>query len=430
VKILVSDYSGHPFQVQLARQLSALGHEVVHVYFAGFQTPKGDLQLRKDDPDGFSIHPVTLEERFDKQSFLKRRTQEINVGKRIGQIIEKYRPDVVLSSNAPLDAQQCILRASRRTGSRFAFWLQDIYSEAIKGILQKRFGLVGHQIGLYYQRKEVKLLQRSNLIVAISDDFTKFLHDHHISTRIVVVENWVPLSAFLPPEKSARRPEAAFRFVYAGTLGYKHDPRMLLLLAKETDAEVHVYSEGPGADYLRQHAALLPNGKLVVADWVPFEDLGRTLANADVLIALIDADASRYSVPSKVLSYLCAGRAVLLSIPDDNQSARIVLREKAGLVTPPGQDREFVEKARWLMANPEACARMGANGRAYAERTFQIERIAEKFEVAFLQEMSSPPPQNRRLLSRHASAPASTAGLVAESAPGGVANPRATSSDP
>jgi colanic acid biosynthesis glycosyl transferase WcaI len=262
VKILVSDYSGHPFQVQLARQLSAMGHEVAHVYFAGFQTPKGDLQPRQDDPSGFSIHPVTLEERFDKQSFLKRRTQEINVGKRIGRIIEEYNPDVVLSSNAPLDAQRSILRASRRTGARFAFWLQDIYSEAIKGILQKKFGFVGRQIGLYYQRMEVRLLRRSNLIVAISDDFTKFLRDHRISERVVVVENWVPLSAFLPPENSAGRPGGAFRFVYAGTLGYKHDLQMLLLLAKETDAEVRVYSEGPGADHLRQQAALLPTGWL------------------------------------------------------------------------------------------------------------------------------------------------------------------------
>jgi colanic acid biosynthesis glycosyl transferase WcaI len=386
VKILVSDYSGHPFQVQLARQLSAMGHEVAHVYFAGFQTPKGDLQPRQDDPSGFSIHPVTLEERFDKQSFLKRRTQEINVGKRIGRIIEEYNPDVVLSSNAPLDAQRSILRASRRTGARFAFWLQDIYSEAIKGILQKKFGFVGRQIGLYYQRMEVRLLRRSNLIVAISDDFTKFLRDHRISERVVVVENWVPLSAFLPPENSAGRPGGAFRFVYAGTLGYKHDLQMLLMLAKETDAEVRVYSEGPGADHLRQQAALLPTGKLVVSDWVPFEDLGRTLASADALVAFIDAAASRYSVPSKVLSYLCAARPVLLSMSPDNQAARIVLREKAGLVTAPGQYDEFVEKARWLMANPEVCAQMGANGRAYAERTFQIERIAEKFESAFLQD--------------------------------------------
>lgn len=386
MKILVSDYAGHPFQIQLARQLGALGHEVAHVYFAGFQTPKGDLQPRKDDPRGFSIRPVTLKENFDKQGFLKRRAQEADVGKRVGKMIREYRPDVVLSANAPLDAQRSILRASRRTGAKFVFWVQDIYSEAIKTILHKKFGFAGRQIARYYQRLEASMLQASDLIVAISDDFSDYLRDHRISTRIVVVENWAPITDFLRPEATAKRSDGRFRFVYAGTLGYKHDPRMLLLLAKDTDAEVHVYSEGPGADYLRQHAGLLPDGKLVVSDWVPFEDLGRTLGKADALVAFIDSDASRYSVPSKVLSYLCVGKPLLLSVPEDNLSARIVLREEAGLVAAPGQHREFVEKARWLMAAPEVCTWMGANGRAYAERAFQIENIALKFEAAFLQQ--------------------------------------------
>jgi colanic acid biosynthesis glycosyl transferase WcaI len=389
LRILVSDYSGHPFQIQLARQLGALGHEVAHVYFAGFQTPKGDLQPRKDDPHGFSIRPVTLTENFDKQGFLKRRAQEVEVGKRIGKIISEYQPDVVLSANAPLDVQRSILRASHRTGAKFVFWVQDIYSEAIKTILSKKFGFLGLQVARHYQRLEAKMLQSSDLIVAISDDFSDYLRNHRISTRITVVENWAPINDFPPPEKIMKRPEGPFRFVYAGTLGYKHDPGMLLLLAKETDAVVHVYSEGPGADYLRQHGALLPEGKLVVSDWVPFEDLPRTLGQADALVAFIDSDASRYSVPSKVLSYLCVGKPLLLSVPEVNLSARIVLREEAGVVVSPGQHREFVEKAQWLMAAPEVCAWMGANGRAYAERAFQIDHIAKKFEAAFLQQEPS-----------------------------------------
>src|SRR5208282_6049250 len=137
MKILVSDYSGHPFQVQLSRELSALGHEVAHVFFAGFQTPKGDLKSRKDDPPGFSIYPINLKEAFDKQGFLKRRAQEIDVGKCIGKLIRAYRPDVVISANAPLDAQRSIFRASGRAGSTFVFWVQDLYSEGIKRILHK-----------------------------------------------------------------------------------------------------------------------------------------------------------------------------------------------------------------------------------------------------------------------------------------------------
>ena len=383
MKILVSDYSGHPFQVQLSRELGALGHEVAHVFFAGFQTPKGDLKSRNDDPPGFSIHPITLNEAFDKQSFLKRRAQEIDVGKRIGKLIRTYEPDVVVSANAPLDAQRQIFRASRQAKSAFVFWVQDLYSEGITRILHKKFGFAGRQIGRHYQRMELKLLRLSDLIVAISAEFKDYIRDRGISTRVDVIENWAPVNDFPPPEERERKTGAPFRFLYAGTLGYKHDPRLLVSLARETDAEVRVYSEGPGADYLREQGAQLPDGKLVVSNWVPFEDLPKTLVDADALLAIIDADAGHYSVPSKVLSYLCVGRPLLLAVPEHNLSARIVLRENAGLVVSPGQNQEFVEKARWLMANPEELARMGANGRNYAERTFQIEHIAKRFEAAF-----------------------------------------------
>ena len=34
MKIIVHDYAGHPFQVQLSRRLASRGHEVLHLYCA------------------------------------------------------------------------------------------------------------------------------------------------------------------------------------------------------------------------------------------------------------------------------------------------------------------------------------------------------------------------------------------------------------
>lgn len=55
MKIIVSDYSGHPFQVQLSRELARRGHQVKHLHFAEFQTPKGNLQRQAADPATFDI---------------------------------------------------------------------------------------------------------------------------------------------------------------------------------------------------------------------------------------------------------------------------------------------------------------------------------------------------------------------------------------
>ena len=43
MRIIVHDYAGHPFEVQLSRELAARGHDVLHLYCGSTHTPRGDL---------------------------------------------------------------------------------------------------------------------------------------------------------------------------------------------------------------------------------------------------------------------------------------------------------------------------------------------------------------------------------------------------
>ena len=56
-------------------------------------------------------------------------------------------------------------------------------------------------------------------------------------------------------------------------------------------------------------------GSLRCLGFQPFEVLPDVLGSADVLVAILEPDAGVFSVPSKVLSYFCAGRPVLLAVP-------------------------------------------------------------------------------------------------------------------
>ena len=44
MKIVIHDFAGHAFQVELSRALADLGHEVSHVYFANDPGPKGAMR--------------------------------------------------------------------------------------------------------------------------------------------------------------------------------------------------------------------------------------------------------------------------------------------------------------------------------------------------------------------------------------------------
>jgi glycosyltransferase involved in cell wall biosynthesis len=99
------------------------------------------------------------------------------------------------------------------------------------------------------------------------------------------------------------------------------------------------------------------------------------------VVALLEPDASAFSVPSKVLTYLCAGRPQLVSVPADNLAARVVERSGGGLVVPPGDSEKMLDAAATLRGDSELRQDLGHRARAYAERTFDIETITDRFEL-------------------------------------------------
>jgi colanic acid biosynthesis glycosyl transferase WcaI len=171
--------------------------------------------------------------------------------------------------------------------------------------------------------------------------------------------------------------------MYSGTLGMKHRPDLLLVLAKslETrgDAKLVVIAGGAGAEWLaaRKHEVMRETMELL--PFQPYERLPEVMGSADVLITLLDSEAGAFAVPSKTLAYLCAGRALLIAAPPANEAARVVERANAGIVVSPDNPAEITGAADRLLADRGLCVQYGSNGRAYAERTFAIEDIASRF---------------------------------------------------
>ena len=94
MKIVVHDYSGHAFPIQLSRALAARGHTVRHIYSASFQTPKGALAPRPDDAPGFAFRPLDLGRPFAKYDLVRRAFQERAYGRLLAKAIVAESPDV------------------------------------------------------------------------------------------------------------------------------------------------------------------------------------------------------------------------------------------------------------------------------------------------------------------------------------------------
>lgn len=326
-----------------------------------------------------------------KYSFLRRRNMEIRYGREVAKFIAAWKPDAVLSGNTPTETQEPITRATIAGGGRFYYWVQDFYSLAVDRILRQKIPLAGACIGAWYRHLDRRQFQRSSKIIAITADFTPILSSEFgvDPAKVAVVPNWALIEEIpvLPKDNPWSRTHGLhdkFVYLYSGTIGMKHNPAMLLELARKhsTDPSVRVVivSEGIGAEWLRKEAKAEQLSNVLILPYQSFNELPSVLASGDVLVGILEEEAGRFSVPSKTLSYLCAGRPLLLAMPLENLAARITRDNRAGLTVTPGDLAGFLEAAATLRASESLRAELAENARAYAEATFPIARTAAIFD--------------------------------------------------
>ncbi len=394
MRIYLHDYGGHAFLVGLARHLARRGHTVRYGFSATNEAPQGDLAPRPDDPASFSLDPVVTAP-VDKRArslmgLVRRRQAEARFGRQAAANVRRWPADVVVAANGGLDTVAALMGAARAHDAAFVNWLQDVHSVGTRAVLARRFGTMGSLLGRAFEAREGRLLRSADAVIAITDAFRPLLARWRVEpARVAVIENWAPI-ADLPQRPRdtawARAHGLAGHPVvlYSGTLGMKHDPAALahvarVLAERVPDARLVVVSSGQGADWLAARAEALSN--LVLLPFQPFEAFPDVLGAADVVVAVLEPDASAVSVPSKVLAYLCAGRPAVLSVPADNLAARIVERAGAGVVVPPGDADALADAVVALLRDDARRERMGAAGRAYAERAFDLDAVAERVEA-------------------------------------------------
>ena len=391
MRILVHDFGGYAFALQLSCALARRGHTVSHAYCASLQTTPPGVSGAGALPATLTVTGLKLSAPLNKYALVTRWRQERAFGRLVARHCQAFKPDIVLSGNAPLSAQAMLMRACRRADIPFVYWLQDLLGVATYRILRNKHTLLSETVGRYYRQLEGRLLRRSAAVVGITEDFLPIVRARGASERrLTVIENWANLDE-LPVRPKANAWAQAHGLadktclLYAGTLSMKHNPDLLLNLAHtlKDDATVRVVviSQGIGMDYLQRRGGGLDN--LILMGYQPKQVLPDVLGAADVLLAVLEPDAGSFSVPSKVLTYLCAQRPVLLAVPPTNLAARLVTHSRAGSVVAPDDAQGFADAAALLARSAPMRAEMGSRARAYAEATFDITRIADRFLDVF-----------------------------------------------
>jgi glycosyltransferase involved in cell wall biosynthesis len=387
MKIVVHDFAGHPGQVQLSRELARRGHVVEHQFCASVPTGRGATTRRECDPESFSIRAINLRRGFARYSPLVRMGQELQYASMSARAVNAARPDVAIFANVPIFTLFPITLTLRLLKIPYVFWWQDFYSEGIRVVLRYRFGWAAGLIGWLANRAERSVARKAAAVVPITEAFVDQLQAWGIdSDKVAVIPNWGALEeiAVRPRVNSWAEDHGLVGVpvvMYTGTLGLKHDPAVITQLASKSpaDCRIVVVTEGIGREWLEAHGG--HESRLMLLDYQPYEQLSDMLASSEVLVVTLERDASRYSVPSKALNYLCAGRPVLALLPPDNAVAEMITTAGAGIVVNPDDPAAAGASLNRLLADDDWRRELGAAARSYAERMFDIGSVGNRFEA-------------------------------------------------
>jgi glycosyltransferase involved in cell wall biosynthesis len=388
MRILLHDYSGHPFQVELSRELSRRGHDVTHSFCDAYTSGKGHLRAERGETLVFE--PIGVGVVIAKMSFATRLVQELRFGVELARQARRTKPDVVMAANVPIPTLVILAAVLWLSGIPWVLWHQDVQAVAIRSFAGKKLSRAFAVVAMLIGAGEKWCARRSAAVVVIADSFLDVHRRWGTAPKTTVIANWAPLEEIRQVTRAndwsyEHGLDGVRTLLYSGTLGLKHNPGLLVGLARQVidggqPVQLVVVNQGPAEQVLRDEAAR-QDVPLLLLPFQPYERLSEVLGSGDVLVVLLEQDAGAFSVPSKTLSYLCAGRPVLGLMPAENLAATLV-RAVDGCVLPP-DEAALPEAARWVrevLADPDRARALGKASRALAEREFALTACADRFE--------------------------------------------------
>jgi colanic acid biosynthesis glycosyl transferase WcaI len=386
MRVLVHDYSGHPFQAELSRELAARGHDVVHSTCNGYVSGKGNLDSSDTRLRFESIGRGPVR----KTSFVRRSLQEVGFGLEFVRQLRREKPGVVMIANAPVP--MLVLAALYLAVFRvpWVLWHQDVQAVAIRSFAGDKLPARWRFAARLIEFGERWAARRADKVVVIAESFVAVHEEWGTADKATVIPNWAPLEEIVPADRDnawAREHglDGGVNLVYSGTLGLKHNPALLAELTARVrelgvEARLVVVNEGPAVEVVREAGRQL-GVPTTLLPFQPYERLSEVFGAADVLVVLLEKSAGAFSVPSKTLSYLCAGRPVVGLMPAENLASQLLRDARCAVFAP--ESESIDEAAKWVVGvvnDPSLRAELNGSTRRLAEREFSREAAADQFE--------------------------------------------------
>jgi glycosyltransferase involved in cell wall biosynthesis len=212
-----------------------------------------------------------------------------------------------------------------------------------------------------------RTLEKSSVVIALSDSWAAFLRGYAPLARVVVVPNSVPL-----PPATDRAQEQAGRILFLGRADAgKGVYELLAAVAALAPAfpQLQLVIGGVGElDALRVRATELGIAdRVTLPGWIDEEARARELACAQIFCLPSHAEG----LPMAMLEAMAAAKAVVASTVGGIPEA--ISNRDNGMLVAPGDVDALIAALRLLLADAALRGRLGDNARASIERRFSTD---------------------------------------------------------
>jgi len=230
-------------------------------------------------------------------------------------------------------------------------------------------------------------------ITVISPGFKQNLIGKGVpSDKIHISPNWVDASTYRPMERNNHFTQALglagkFNIIYAGNMGLPQKLENVLQAAKllrdMTDIEFVFVGDGVEKASLENtvRANSLKNVRFL--NRISPQEMSAIYALSDVLLVHLRKDPLfAITIPNKTISYLAAGRPILVCVEGD--AAQVVLNAGAGIACPPEDPPSLAACVKqFFFMSSETRIQMGENGRIAFQKFYERETVVSQYEQIF-----------------------------------------------
>jgi len=304
------------------------------------------------------------------------------------QALLSGKPDALVISTWPFFAVGLAILLARLWRIPAIYYVQDLYPEAAveAGLLRRDHWMTGILgcLDRWFCRSSARVILVSE---SMKELFLRSRPD--LGARVAVIGNWIdadeikPLHAGNVWRKEHNIPEQVFLATFAGNLGMVSGADVLVGVAEHLhhrpDIVLLCVGEGVLKDKMAAETARRGLTNLRFLPFQPRHCISQMQSAADAMILTMRPGSGAATVPSKLITYLAAGRPVVCSAPPHSECQAIIRRSRAGINVPPGDAGAIADALVSLSENRALSEQMAQRARQHFIEHFTADRALREF---------------------------------------------------